>query len=275
MKLKKTVADLEEVPEEYRALYTEDAGEYRLAVSIDGGDEASALKAKVREFRDTNTSLSKRLREMEDQVARFKDVDLDAYRDAMGALEKVQADEERELIKQGKVDELVRRRTEAMQAEYQKQLDALTKARDGLSKEREGLRSQVRDHKLESALRAELNKVGKVRPDLEDLAIVDARQVFDLDEEGNLAPIAGGSPVYGADGEPLTVAEYAKGLAQKRASMFEDSQGGGASPRARVSGGDDRRQEGPVRVLRNPDAETFGVHADDIAAGKVRVEYSE
>lgn len=271
-KLKKRVDSLEDIPEKYHVLYSEDEdGGFVLDddIEFDSGKPRTD-SARVKEFRDRNVALQKQLREREEALARFKDVDLDLYGKFAASVEKMREEEERELIKAGNVDELIKRRTMAMQESYKREIKAKEEALAARQKEAGTLRGELAALKIDSALDAATAKVGRLRQGARSDATARARQIFTIDETGNVVPNASGEMQYGKEGDPLSMDEFASKLFEEAAHLFEPGEGGGTKGGTK-GGSNAPAQRGGKKVIPN-DPLLVGQHADAIAKGEVIVE---
>jgi len=261
MALKRQLDSLDGIDDAVASLYVEKDGKYVLDVDL--GDVTS----KLNEFRANNRELSAKLAKMQEKLERFKDVDPEKYHAAMDALEKIEGDEERQLIAKGKIDEVIQRRTEAMRRNYEEAMKAKGTALEQLQKERDALRGVTAKYKVEGALRKQIEKGGyRVRAGAMPDVLSRAYSVWCIDDKGNMVPAAGGKTVYGKDGDPLTMEEYRARLLEEAPHLFEPGEGGGAEGGERPPKG-----EGGVKVVPAGDPFAFGRAAEDIAKGKAVV----
>lgn len=242
MKLKFRVKSLSEVPEAFHSLYAEKGGEFVLEV------DGAVSKDKLDEFRDSNIALKKQMDEIQ---AKFGDIDPDRYRELS---EKAQKERDKKLIDAGKVDELVAERVDAMKADFDKQVQAL-------SGEKEKLTSQLEGLVIDNAIRDAAAKSG-VRSTAVDDVLLRGRMLFRL-QDGKAVPMDGDKPIYGKTGDPMDISEWVGTLAEKAPHLFEPSQGGGAKGTA-------PGQPGGGRIARD-DSAGYLANLDDIASGKVKV----
>lgn len=258
--LKKRVKTLEGIDEKFHSLYTKE-GEFFVLIVEDDDDDKVELKRKVNEFRDKNKELFRRLEDME---RKYKDVDADAYKKAMDVLAKVQDDEEKKLITEGKFDEVFNRRTHAMREDFSRKEESYKKSLNELTGTIEKTTTELRDLRLDDALNSSIVKAGKPRsgafPDIKGRG----RRVWNL-EEGKLVPRGSdGQVLYGAKGEVLTMDEWAANLVEEAPHLFENPQGGGAGGGSKGEG-----RRGPSIPYGNP--ALFGQNLEGIAKGTVTV----
>lgn len=256
--LKPVVAKIEEVPEAFRDLYDESNGTWVLT----GFDEKD-FKGKLDEFRNNNIALTKAQKDIQEKLAKYKDIDPDKYAAALEAQKKLDALEDKNLMDEGKVEELIGKRTENMRKDNEARIAALQAQ---LKQREEGYnkyRGTVKQLKVKQAVRDAIGKVGV--PKANALTHIDnlAEKQWGLDDNDELVPV----DVYDDSGKPIKMEDWAARLLKDNAYFFEDSRGGGGQ------GGAPRKaqQGGQAKTLVNPAADVFGRHLKDIASGAVEV----
>lgn len=258
--LKPVVTKIEEVPEAYRDLYDQSGDSFVLT----GFDEKD-FKTRLDEFRNNNIGLQKKQAELAAQLDKYKDVDPVKYAAALDAQKKLDALEDKNLMDEGKVEELINKRTENMRKDHDARINAL----QGTLKSREEgytkYRQTVRQLKVKQAVRDAITKVGV--PKTTALTHIDnlAEKQWDLDDKDELVPV----DVYDDTGKPIKMDDWAARLVKDSPYFFEESRGGGGQ------GGQPRNQQrqgaGAPKTLNNPSADVFGKHLKDIASGAVDV----
>jgi hypothetical protein len=184
MRIQIRYAKEEEVPEAFRELYEEQEDGAFVLTGVDGMKTQAdidkldkSLKAARKDAKDLKTKYAsfgdvtpEKVQEMQDQIADLTD----------------------QLAAGGKPDEkalepLIQRRAEALGRQVKRDLEAVTKERDGLKGEVETLRSGARQRRLQDALRgATAGEKGiKLRPGALEDAEVLAERYFTEDETGN------------------------------------------------------------------------------------------
>lgn len=232
MGLKRQISSLEGVPEALHDQYRQqDDGTYVLDVEDD---------PRVGEFRSENVKLRKEKERLSEMLERFDGVDPEKYRKALEAFEKVQGDEERKLIEDGKIDEVVERRIGAMRSEYEKQVKALTAARDEASKDRDTFKGRLGEVLIDTHLAKAVNSVGKVREGALEDVIARGRRTFSIDDKGQMVPSVNGEMIYGKKGDALTPEEWAGSLLESAPHLFEGGSGSGGSGGGGKGGGGGR-----------------------------------
>lgn len=244
MSLKARIKSLSEVPEALQGFYTEQNGEFVLAV------DGMVSKEKLDEFRDNNVALK---RQAEELAAKLQGVDLDKYRELV---DREQKERDKKLIDAGQFEQLLNERTAAMKADFEKQVKAMSDEKGKLSGQLEGLL-------IDNAIREAAAKSG-VRATAVDDVLLRGRAMFKL-VDGKATAMNGDSPQFGKDGNPLGISEWVSGLTDAAPHLFEPSNGGGA-PKA---GGNPAPNQ-PGKVSRD-DSAAFLANLDGIATGKVSV----
>lgn len=257
MALKATIAtkaDLDQLPEPQRALYTEKDGKFVLDVEgMAPATELHDVKTKLAEFRDNNVALTKKVTELEPLVTKFKDVDPDEYKTL-----KAEADK---LKKKGltKADDLEAAITAAVQQATKPLADKLA-AEEQARITAQRAADQARFREL---VTADATKAG-VTPKSVRHVIREAEEKFEL-KDGTLAPRAGmkhpSDPL-----KELTPADWLQDLAKTDDYLFEPSTGGGANGNSGGGGG-----RPGAKQLINPTPEDMGRHMDAIAKGEMVV----
>ncbi|MFK3945627.1 hypothetical protein [Pseudomonas fulva] len=183
---------------------------------LDG--EVSGLKAKNRELIDSNKTIKT---ELEGIKGKFDGLDIEAVK---GLLTKAGQDEETKLIAEGKLDEVVSRRTERLRSDLDKQI----KAANERAEKAEAFAAKYSDKVLADSIRAAAIKAGALPEAAEDI-ILRARGTFKLSEDGEpIATDRDGQVIYGKDGKsPLSPHEWAESLRETATHLWPRAQGAG------------------------------------------------
>lgn len=174
----------------------------------------AAVEAAVSGLKAKNSELIGSLKEAKDKLKDFDGIDPGAVRDI---LKRFADDEEAGLIKAGKIDEVLNKRTERMKADYEKKLTDALKTADAASKRAQAFQGRV----LDDAIRAAAAKAGIHQHAIDD-ALFRARSMFTLDENGQAVQLGDdGKPVLGKDGNsPFTPLEWLEGMKDKAPHWF-------------------------------------------------------
>lgn len=250
--LKPILPTLEGLPEALHDFYEKVGDHYVL--QADEKDYTS----KVAEFRNNNIKLMKEKEELQKTAERFKGIDPTKAEEAMAALRKIQ---EKEYIEKGEIDKLVELRTQTMREQSESATRALQQARDAEAAKASTYHSELTRLKIDSAATEAVSKVGRVIPTAMPDVVRRARDVFKIDDKGQL--VAEGK--FNAKGDPLTLDDWARDLTTTAAHCFEPAKGGGGGGGAPPAGGSGEK------VVQHGDREGFRANLENIASGKVKV----
>ncbi|MFK3941865.1 hypothetical protein ACI2KC_09285 [Pseudomonas monteilii] len=183
---------------------------------LDG--EVSGLKSKNTELIGSNKTIKTELDKLKGQ---FEGLDIEAVK---GLLTKAGQDEETKLIAEGKLDEVVSRRTERLRGDLDKQI----KAANERAEKAEAFAAKYSDKVLADSIRAAAIKAGALPEAAEDI-ILRARGTFKLSEDGEpIATDRDGQVIYGKDGRtPLSPHEWAESLRETATHLWPRAQGAG------------------------------------------------
>lgn len=234
MALKAVLDTIDDLDENLKAFYTPtEDGKFRLAV--EGLDDNTGLKSALQKEREAAREANRRLRELQSQ---YEGIDPKLAKDL---LDKVSQSEEARLIAEGKVDEVIKSRTERMKAEYEARLQqAQTEAEQ--AKQRAAKRdSQVLENQImQAAVEAKVFKNA-----YEDI-LLRAKRTFSLSNDDKAVAVGpDGQPVFGKDGStPLTPKEWLDSLRQSAPHLFEaQASGSGAGNGSSAFSGNAKRSQ--------------------------------
>lgn len=178
----------------------------------------TGLKAKNQELLGTIKTTKGELDQLKGQ---FEGLDIEAVK---GLLKKAGEDEETRLIAEGKLDEVVSKRTERLRSDLDKQLQAEKSRAD----KAEAFANQFRDKVLADSIRSAALKAGALPEASEDI-ILRARSTFQLNEHGEAVAVdKDGEVIYGKDGKtPLSALEWAESLRESAPHLWPKAVGAG------------------------------------------------
>jgi hypothetical protein len=255
MALKRKVASLADIPEKYHGLYEESDGAFVL-VDVEGLVPAE----KVSEFRDKNTGLMKKMRALEEHIAKYKDgdgyIDPDEYRALKEASAKEHGAGSSELEQK-----IAMLSTQIMKIQKQ-HADQLASEQA----EKEEAKQKLDEYKIDTELTRGLVESGIKKEALED-GLSRGRRLFRI-KDGALVAMRGDEEVYSErkTTERLTVDEWAKHVLIKEAPHFYPASSGGGA------GGNMNTKQAGVKIIDGSDPVMFGRYAKEIAEGKVVVQ---
>lgn len=252
MKLKLVVKSLDEVEEAVRALYAkQDDGSFKL--DVDGVPDVTKLTGALAKEREAREAAEK-------QAKAFDGMNADEVK---ALLAKFEGDEEHQLIKAGKFEEVINKRTEKMRTEYERKLKA---AEDVVANEK-ARAGKWTGRVLDNAIRDAASKAGIHQHAIDD-ALFRGRSLFALDDDGNAVQLGqDGKPVLGKDGKSVfSPTEWLDTMRESAPHWFPAAaSGGGAQNNNSVgkltSGG----------MVRSDDMVGFGRNLEGIANGTVKV----
>ena len=232
--------EYEELPEAIREHYKEDGGDYVLAT--DGDD-------RLTEFRANNRTLFR-------EVEELKKAHADQSSALQSAKEETQKRTEKDLLSEGKIDELLAQRTEAMRGSYEEKLGEITRAHSEAEKTLDIhiVENQIRDAAIKAQARNDRavdHIIRAVRPHVQR----DGTQAVRVD--------AGGNTVMAEDGKtPQGILDLVAEMKVSDGFLFAESTGSGAT-----GGNAANSATGKKRIRRSE----IGKYINEVAAGEVEI----
>lgn len=246
MAIKFEVESLEGLDDGIKGLYKEVEGKYQLDV------EGAAPKQKLNEFRENNVNLLKELDTVKSKLNKLDGFDIDAFNNFV---KNQQDTKEQQLIKAGKIDELVEHRSEAMKNKYENDLKSLN---DKFS---------LVSNKLQSTLiDGELAKVAAsigVKPTAIDDVLLRGKQLFTLTEDGNVVAKVGDQVRFNSENKPYNISDFMGELSKSAPHLFAESSGGGQNNLKANNGIDN------VKTVSRQDKKSWDI--DAINKGKMKI----
>lgn len=212
LKRKITKDEHGKLAKDLQAHYEADGDDFIL--KTEGDEDVGGLKTSLAKERDNVKEFKKQLKEVKDQLAEFEGIDLVTVKELMAKFEN---DDEGKLIKAGKLDEVITRRTEKLRAEYDKKLKAETE-----KVEAEKARvARYQQRVLDNAVRQAAAKAGLHAVAVED-ALGRARAIFTLDDQDNAIQLDDTKhPKIGKDGKtPFGPGEWLEGMKETAPHWF-------------------------------------------------------
>lgn len=227
---------LDQIPDEFQPLYEEKGGKYQMV---------APLARKVHDLGKLNTSL-----EAERKNAKTNKELAEAYAAAANGLkpdELATAFEEMQALKDKvdsgevkpedaeKLEEIINARIERVQKGHERELERIRAEAGKKDEAVKRLDGMLRSTRLDQELRAAAAEAGIERHSIDD-AILNARQVFEPDEEYNPRPREGSG--YGADYRPASYFKEIKDSGEKPGWFYKPSnQGSDVVPGGRTGAG--------------------------------------
>lgn len=185
-----------------------------------------AVDEKVQGLKDKNSELLGKNKELNTELTGIKKqlegVDLTAVKEL---LSKANMDEESKLIAEGKIDEVIQKRTEKMKQDHEKQLQVESER----ANKAEAYANQFKQSVVKGQIAQAFSSIGGLAEATDDVTAL-AQSMFALDEKGNAVMIdANGETVIGKDGStPLSPKEWVESLRETKSYFFPKAQGSGA-----------------------------------------------
>lgn len=184
------------------------------------------IDAKISEavtgLKTKNSELLGKLKDASTNLQRFDGIDPAAVRSMM----KQFADsEEAGLLAAGKLDEVVSKRTERMQADFTKKLQGSESQIAALNAKAAKLASG----KVSGALTSAASKAGALPEAMEDIVLRGQGQGWTINDDGDVVALRDGEIVLGRDGKtPLSPQEWTDTLRETAPHLWPKAQGSGA-----------------------------------------------
>jgi hypothetical protein len=133
-------------------------------------------------LKNKNQELLNEKKKIQDTLKNFDDID---PKKAKEALEFLETNTEAQMIKEGKIDELLEKRTSNLKSEYETQLEEVSQKLDDASKQKQTFESLYKNKMIEDGLR-DAALQAKVRPEAIDDIILRGSREFALGEDGSI-----------------------------------------------------------------------------------------
>lgn len=184
------------------------------------------IEKTVAGLKKKNQELIEKDKKHREQLSQFDGVDVEQYK---ALQKKIQENEEMRLMAEGKIEEVVARRTEnalkAKDSEINAKNAKMAEYEQMLKRKEERLAELVIDGQIREAYVAL-----DFEPSAMDFVLMQGRQVFTMDENGRAVPKdEHGNVIFGKDAKtPISAAEYLELLAEKKPFLRKPSKGAGS-----------------------------------------------
>ena len=187
----------------------------------------SGLKKKNDEILGEKKSLQSSVKEFQERFAGFDGVDPEHVK---ALIHRMNNDEETKLIAEGKIDEVISRRTDAQAKDFQSRLDALAAKNTELEEAVSGRDNKIKTLVINGNVQKAAAELGVVPTALDDV-VQRAATVFQLDDDSNaVARDKNGVVKMGKNGkDPMSVAEWLDTMRESAPHWYPGSSGGGAT----------------------------------------------
>lgn len=227
------------LPEGIKEHYTQDGENYVL--QTDSND-------KIDEFRNNNRTLYRENEELKKRQAEFE-------KQLAESQKEVQQRTEKELLNEGKIDELLDKRTEAMRQSYEEKINQLAQQYQSAEQTLDIhiIENQIRDAAIKAHARNDRavdHIIRAIKPQLKR----EGTSAVRVDGQGNA--------VMGSDGKtPQGIPDLVEELRASDSFLFAESTGSGAN------GGQNATQNGKKRIRRSE----IGKYITEVAKGEVEI----
>lgn len=204
-----------------------------------------ALDQEVGGLKSKRDELLEAQRNMKDQLKQFEGIDPERARKLESQLAE---NEEARLIADGKLDEVLNKRTERMREEYDRKLQEASQTAD----QSKAFADKFRGRVMRDEIRTAAAEVGLVDSAVED-AVYRAGGLFEVNDEGNVVPREDAG--FDENGKPLTPQAWLESMREKAPHWFpvpegSQSRGGGGSPGAPRAWKDAKSTKEKVELLK-------------------------
>lgn len=205
--------------EQAEAVHNSTISEITDAHKLELDEQTSGLKSKNAELLDEKKQLQRKAKE-------FEDFDFDKANEAMSFLEN---NKDAQLIKDGKVEELIQKKTSQLRSDHEAQLGELNANLKETSIRADTFENLYKTKMIDDGLR-EAAIAGKVRQEAIPDILLHGRQIFGLAEDGSLeARDAEGKLKKTLDDKVLTTTNWIEGLKKTAPHYWPPSVGTGAT----------------------------------------------
>jgi hypothetical protein len=229
-------SDLEKLPEVLREHYaaTNDADRFVLDADVDEHPKVGGLRNAVKTEREAARNAQAQFNQLKDQIG---DLDFEQARNAVATVQQLQ---DKKLLDEGKVEELIKARTDAMAKAHQTELKAKDAKIEELLGKTKGLDDEVTTLVLDGTLRDEALRAGVKEEHLDDalfrLKVKGVEGVrWTLGDGRKVLAMQGEEVKFGKDAEPMSPSEGLDMLKKVAPAFFKPTTGGGASNNSRLS----------------------------------------
>ncbi len=222
MALKLVVDTLDGLAPEISALYSKNA-DGKFALGVDGIEDTSGLKTALKKEREAKEEAIKAMKA-------WDGLDPTQIRELLSQFE---SDDEAKLIAAGKIETVIERRNEKLKAETARKLQEAEDKIKAAEKKAQKWNGRVLDNQVrEAAAKAGIHSIAI------DDALRNARELFELDAEGNAIQLKDGKPVLGKDGStPFGPGEWIESLREQKPHWWPATATGGGSTTSKSGGG--------------------------------------
>lgn len=226
---------------------------------------AEAVAKEVAGLKAKNQELLGKVKESTETLKAFEGIDPVKTREMLARFEN---DAEAKLIAEGKMSEVIEKRTERLRADYDKKLQAEAEARS----RSEGKAAKLAQRTLAGALRDAAIKTGALPEAMDDI-VLRAGGIWRLSDDGEAVAMNGEEIILGKDGKtPLTPIEWAESLRETAAHLWPKAQGTNAPGSSSGARGAQTKKASAMSPAEK--AAYIGEHGFDKWQSKVSTDYA-
>ena len=182
---------------------------------------------------------------------------------------KLQALDDKKLLDEKGVEELLLVRTERMRAETEEQIKLLSDRATKSEEKEASTFGKITKLIVDADIQAAVMEVGVVKKGAMTHVLQRGRETWQLDENELPVPMKNGKTVFGVEGKPLTMKEWAVGMLKTDHFLFEGSGGGGAGGGDGHTGPTISMDAAQEKAVANGGSGDF---VSQLAKGEVRVQ---
>lgn len=226
MALKTSYEKQDDIPEQYRDLYSERGGKYELT-----GIEGIKTQADVDRLNEALRKERNDHKSTKDKLTTYGDMDADKVREQLAEIEELRIRAEKGSVSDEKLEELVQARLKRTIAPIERERDQLKSALEKSNGRVTELDGQIRKGTIERALREAAVSAKAVPEAIEDMVLLGER-VFEVTDDGQVLvrDQVGFTP-------GLKPQEWLSEMQAKRPHWWPANQGGGANGAGGGAGG--------------------------------------
>jgi hypothetical protein len=215
---KVTAEQLAALPEPLRGVYKQ--GTDGFILDAEGVEDVTGLKKVLEEAKTDRTQLREKMKA-------YEGIDPEVARKALADLEKLN---DKKLIDEGKVEELLQKRMETATKSHAQQLKEWEAKHGEESKRATDLQARLESVLVDNGLRSAGSTAGVKKSALQDL-VLRGQKVWKL-HEGAATPFRDdGTVLFGKNPSvPMTMEEWVESLRDEAPHLFEGNKGAGTGP---------------------------------------------
>jgi DNA-directed RNA polymerase subunit F len=188
------------------------------------GDMDKKIEEATAGLKNKNQELLNEKKKIQETLKDFENIDPEKAKEALNFLE---TNAEAQMIKEGKIDELLEKRTSNLKSEYETQLEEISQKLEETSTKSQTFENLYKNKMIEDGLR-EAALQAKVRPEAIDDIILRGSREFALGEDGSIeSRDKDGKLRKTADDKILTPYNWIDSLKKSHPHYWPESQGVG------------------------------------------------